>query len=202
MVENPEFAQKTDQELVKLTLENQDNFLYIVNRYENKLLYFIRRISNISLDEARDLLQEVFIKVYQNLNDFDQGLKFSSWIYRITRNHVISHYRKNKNKPILLSAEMNEEVLNNLVSDFDTDKKIDQQILKQNIDEILNKIDDRYEEVIVLKYFEEKNYQEISDIIKKPTGTVATYLNRGKKQFKEKFKYYDRSNWPKNSRKN
>jgi len=188
MVESPEFGQKTDSELAKLTLENQDNFLYIVNRYEAKLLRFIRRISNVSLDEAQDLLQEVFIKAYQNLNDFDPSLKFSSWIYRITRNHVISHYRKNKNKPILLSAEINEEVLNNLASEFDINKKIDQQILKRNIDGLLNQIDDRYKEVIVLKYFEEKNYQEISDIIKKPTGTVATYLNRGKKQFKEKFK--------------
>ncbi|MFA6255391.1 MAG: RNA polymerase sigma factor [Patescibacteria group bacterium] len=188
MVESPEFAKKTDSELVELTLENQDNFLYIVNRYETKLLHFIRRISNVSLDEARDLLQEVFIKVYQNLNDFNPSLKFSSWIYRITRNHVISHYRKNKNKPILLAAEINEEALNNLSSEFDIDKKIDQQILKQSIDGILNQMDNRYKEVIVLKYFEEKNYQEISDIIKKPTGTVATYLNRGKKQFKEKFK--------------
>jgi len=178
---------KTDQELVRLTLENQDHFLHIVNRYEQKLLYFILRISNVSVDEAKDLLQEIFIKTYQNLNGYDPGLKFSSWIYRITRNHVISHYRKNKNKQTLVSSEVNDELLNNLVSDFDITKAVDQQILRDNILEALNQIDDKYKEVIVLKYFEQKSYEEISDIIKKPQGTVATYLNRGRKQFKEEF---------------
>jgi RNA polymerase sigma-70 factor (ECF subfamily) len=188
MVKNPELAEKTDQELVKSTLENRDNFLYIVNRYEKKLLYFILRISNVSVDEAQDLLQEIFIKVYKNINDFDNGLKFSSWIYRIARNHVISHHRKNKNKPILASAEVNEETLNNLAAEFDINNKIDHQILKEEINKVLEQVDEKYKEVIVLKYFEEKNYREISDIIKKPLGTVATYLNRGKKQFKDIFK--------------
>lgn len=188
MPENPDVAQKTDQELVKSTLKNQDNFLHIVNRYEQKLLYFILRISNVTIDEAKDLLQEIFIKIYQNLNDYDPDLKFSSWIYRITRNHVISHYRKNKNKPTLFTSEINEEAFNNLVSEFDITKEIDRQILNKNILDILNQLDDKYREVIVLKYFEEKNYEEISDIIKKPIGTIGTLINRAKKQFKEKFK--------------
>ena len=188
MVENPDSANKNDSELVKLTLENQDNFLYLVNRYEQKLLYFIRRISNVSIDEAKDLLQDIFIKVYQNLNDFDATLKFSSWIYRITRNHVISHYRKNKNQQAVSSSEVNDEILNNLVSDLDVTKEIDLKILRENILSALIKIDGKYREVIILKYFEEKSYEEISDIIKKPKGTVATYLNRAKKQFKKVFK--------------
>lgn len=188
VVEDPEFVQKNDNELVKLTLQNQDYFLHIVNRYEAKLLRFILRISNVSVDEAKDLLQEVFIKTYQNLNGYDPSLKFSSWIYRITRNHVISHYRKNKNKQTLVSSDVNDELLNNLISDFDIVKVVDQQILSQKILKILNKLDDKYKEVIVLKYFEEKSYNEISDIIKKPQGTVATYLNRAKIQFKEIFK--------------
>ena len=188
MVENQDCANKTDSELVKLTLKNQANFLYLVNRYEQKLFYFIRRISNVSVDEAKDLLQDVFIKVYQNLNDFDQSLKFSSWIYRIARNHVISHYRKNRHQQAVASPEVNDEILNNLVSDFDITKEIDSKILRENILSVLNKIDGKYREVIILKYFEEKSYEEISDIIKKPTGTVGTYLNRAKKQFKEKFK--------------
>jgi RNA polymerase sigma-70 factor (ECF subfamily) len=188
MAENSDLLEKSDQELVQLTLKEQDNFLYIVNRYEKKLLHFILRISNVSVEEAKDLLQEIFIKIYQNLNAYDLSLKFSSWIYRIARNHVISHYRKNKNKQTISSSEINEETLNNLASEFDIIKEIDHQILKQNISRSLNQIEDKYREVIVLKYFEEKNYQEISDIIKKPTGTVATYLNRGKKQFKKTYK--------------
>lgn len=188
MMKNPDFAQKTDQELVKLTLQNQDNFLYLVNRYEQKLLSFILRISNVSVDEAKDLLQEVFIKIYQNLNGFNPDLKFSSWIYRITRNHIISHYRKTKNQPPTLSFELiNEEILNNLASEFDINQKIDIQFLKENIFKTLNQLEEKYKEILILRFFEEKNYLEISDIIKKPPGTVATLLNRGKKQFKQKY---------------
>ena len=180
-------GEKTDQELVTLTLENQDNFLYIVNRYEKKLFYFILRISSVSNEEAQDLLQEIFIKIYQNLNDYDHSLKFSSWIYRIARNHVISHYRKNKNRQVLTSSEVNDEILDNLVSDFDVIKEIDNEISRKNIIEALNNINSKYREVIILKYFEEKSYEEISDIIKKPIGTVGTLINRAKKQLKEKF---------------
>ncbi len=187
MDKNQDFSQKTDQDIVKLTLENQDNFLHIVNRYEKKLLRFILRISNTSLEEAQDLLQEIFIKIYQNINSYNSNLKFSSWVYQIARNHVISHYRKNKNKIFLLSSEANEEALNNLASEFDINKKIDRQILKNNITEALNNMENKYREVIILKYFEEKSYQEISDIMKKPAGTIATYLNRGKKKFKKIF---------------
>ena len=189
MVEDPEFAQKTDNELVKLSLENQENFLHIVNRYEQRLLAFILRISNVSVDEAKDLLQEVFIKIYQNINDFDADLRFSSWIYRITRNHVISHYRKTKNQPQPLPFELDEQTFESLATEFAIDKHIDHQLLKKSIFNALNKINPKYREVIILKYFEEKNYSEISEILKKPNGTVATMLHRGKKQFKENFKY-------------
>jgi RNA polymerase sigma-70 factor, ECF subfamily len=188
MAVEPSLEQKTDQELVPLTLENQDNFLYLVNRYEKKLFSFIKRISNVSNEEAEDLLQEIFIKAYQNLNGFDTSLKFSSWIYRITRNHVISHYRKVKNKPESNSFELNEEIFDNLASGLDINKEVDHQILKQKIFKALDGLKPKYKEVIILKYFEEKNYQEISDIIKKPSGTVGTLLNRAKKQFGQIFK--------------
>jgi len=151
MLENPGFASKNDNELVKLTLENQDNFLHIVNRYEQKLLKFIIRISGVSFDEAQDILQEVFIKIYKNLNDFDPDLKFSSWVYRITRNHVIDHHRKNKNRPQPLPFELNEEAFDNLASEFDINQHVDRQLLKQKVAKSLNKINPRYKEVIVLK---------------------------------------------------
>jgi len=187
MVENQEIGSKTDQELVALTLENQDNFLYIVNRYEKKLLSFILRISNVPLEDAQDFLQEIFIKVYQNLNDVDPSLKFSSWIYRVTRNHVISHYRKYKVRPHAVGLDVNDEVLQNIASEFDTDRHIDNQFARTKIMGVLSRLDSKYREVIILRFFEDKNYQEISDIIKKPINTVGTLLNRAKKQFKEQY---------------
>jgi len=91
---SPENSSLVDCELVRLSLENADFFAQIVQKYEKPLLRYLLRISNVSLEEAEDLLQEIFIKVYQNLWDFDESLKFSSWIYRIAHNETISAWRK------------------------------------------------------------------------------------------------------------
>ncbi|MCD4760747.1 RNA polymerase sigma factor, partial [bacterium] len=151
----------------------------------SKLLRYIRRISGLNIEDAEDVLQDVFIKVYQNLNSFDTSLKFSSWIYRITHNQVISNFRKKQARPQEISGD-NELILNNIVSDLDMGRDIDLGYARENIDKILNSLDIKYREVLVLKFLEEKEYKEISDILKKPMGTVATLLNRAKKQFREK----------------
>ena len=173
---------KKDSELVKLSLENPDNFLCIVRKYETPLLRYIRRITNISFEDAEDLLQEVFIKVYINLNGFDTNLKFSSWIYRITHNEVISNFRKLKIRPEKINSEINNDMLEKIESDLNIEKEIDRKILKNKLRQLINKLDIKYREVIILKYCENKSYEEISDIIKKSSNTVGTLINRAKKQ--------------------
>lgn len=175
----------SDAELVKLSLENQADFFYLVDRYKGKLLSYIRRLTNISNDDAEDILQDVFIKVYLNLNDFNQDLKFSSWIYRITHNQVISSHRKLKARPEGYAINIDDQAALNLAADIDIEAGADLQILKQNIAKILGGLDQRYRDILVLKFLEEKNYQEISDIVRKPAGTVASMINKAKKEFKK-----------------
>ncbi len=175
---------KTDEELVKMALNNQDSFLYLVERYEKKLLSYIIRISGFSKEDAEDVLQEVFIKVYVNLNSFDDDLKFSSWIYRITHNEVINNYRKKKVRPQSV-MDLDDEFLNNLASDLKTDGHIDQRYLKENVAKVIENLDPKYKEILVLRFWEDKDYSEISDILKKPMGTVATLISRAKKKFQE-----------------
>lgn len=175
---------KTDEELVKMALNNQDSFLYLVERYEKKLLSYIIRISGFSKEDAEDVLQEVFIKVYVNLNSFDDDLKFSSWVYRITHNEVINNYRKKKVRPQSV-MDLDDEFLNNLASDLKTDGHIDQRYLKENVAKVIENLDPKYKEILVLRFWEDKDYSEISDILKKPMGTVATLISRAKKKFQE-----------------
>lgn len=185
MLKNKQRQNKTDEELVVLILKDQDYFLYLMERYEKKLLRYIRRISYASIEEAEDILQEVFIKVYQNLNNFDLSLKFSSWIYRITRNQVISNYRKSKTRPQIVILDQNNSFLENLASDLDLDKEIDLKDFQDKIRHILGKLEIKYREVLILKFLEEKDYREISDILQKPMGTVGSLINRAKKQLKK-----------------
>ncbi|MBU1202777.1 RNA polymerase sigma factor [Patescibacteria group bacterium] len=187
MVDKINVDNLSDEELVEITISNQENFLYLIKRYETKLIRYIRRISGINLEDAEDVIQEVFIKTYQNLNFFDKDLKFSSWIYRIAHNEVISNFRKKQARAKEINFD-NDDFINNIVGDADISKDIDLAFLKENIGEILSKMDIKYREVLILKFLEEKDYREISDILKKPMGTVATLINRAKKQFRDVLK--------------
>jgi len=185
MIENIEFEQKTDEELVEIILENQSAFSQLVNRYREKLLRYIRRISGVSLEESEDMLQNIFIKAYLNLNDFDNGLKFSSWIYRIAHNEVIDNYRKRQARPQLLDIDIKDSQIKELAGSTDLLEELARQELKQEIRIAISKINYKYQEIIILKYIEEKDYQEISDIIKKPLGTVASRMNKAKAELKK-----------------
>ena len=179
-------TEKKDEELVALTLENPDIYQVLVERYEEKLMRYVMRISASSREDAEDILQDVFLSAYRNLNEFDQDLKFSSWIYRITHNKVISHYRKKNARPKTTTYEGDSELINILSSDEDIAKELEKRQKSDEVREILDTLDERYREVLVLKFLEDKDYKEISDILQKPMGTVATLINRAKKQFREK----------------
>jgi len=176
---------KSDEELVLLTLKDQEYFTYLVRRYEDKLIRYILRISGLRKEDAEDLLQDIFIKVYQNLNGFDTSLKFSSWIYRITHNEVISNHRKLKARPVGVSYDDDPILINKLVSNTDFVKEIDRKYDAKVIQKVLAKMDEKYREVLILRFLEEKDYNEMSDILQRPVGTVGAMVNRGKKQFKD-----------------
>lgn len=174
----------TDEELVVMSIADSDSFYHLMTRYEQKLLHYILRLSNISSQEAEDILQEVFIKAYKNLNEFNQKLKFSSWIYRIAHNETISFFRKKKARPETVNIE-DQDLVQFLRSSFDIDKEFKQQETIEKVQEVIKELPEKYREVLMLRYIDDLDYQEISDILKKPMGTVATLINRAKAQFKE-----------------
>jgi RNA polymerase sigma-70 factor, ECF subfamily len=185
--ENPaeDILNKSDNELVELTLQKEDYFLHIMKRYKTKLSAYIRRISNVDEEETEDILQEIFIKVYLNLNDFNQDLKFSSWIYRITHNQVISHHRKKQARPLASDIDLYDDRVIGIADSLDVEKEMDRKILRSKISESLEKMDIKYKEILVLKFLEEKDYKEISDILKIPMGTVASRANKAKSELKK-----------------
>lgn len=178
----------TSKDIIKkVSSWDMDAFYCIVEKYEEKLLRYIIRISSVDLEEAENLLQEVFIKVYRNINSYNYKLSFSSWIYRITHNITIDFYRKNKNK-INISLETEDEEYVNLIEVLDAwislEKDAHKKELIEKITQILYLLDIKYRDILILKFLENKNYSEISDILKIPEWTVATLINRWKKQFK------------------
>ncbi len=174
----------TDQELVARAIENKRAFAAIVHRYEAPLLRYIVRLGCKDYSAAEDLLQEVFIKTFVHLNDYDSSLQFSSWIYRIAHNEIVSYFRKERSRPSVLIKGESDGFFENIAADAGLTEFAGQRHTVKEIQEAVNRIETRYREVIVLKFFEEKSYEEISDILQIPQGTVATLVNRAKKKLK------------------
>lgn len=181
--------QMTDNELVKSSLQHEDAFYSLIKRYEPVLLRYIHRMTQVNQEEAEDLLQDIFIKVYRNLNGFDTNLKFSTWVYRIAHNEIISQYRKRKQSgfPIELDADDEESrsIANFLTDTLNVESHVLNKEKANAVRMALEELPPKYRDILVLRYFEELNYKEISDILQKPAGSVATLLNRAKTKFKK-----------------
>ncbi|MBA4336401.1 RNA polymerase sigma factor SigW [bacterium] len=176
----------SDEQLVQESLKDKNKFALLVERYEQRLLRYIKRLTGRDNNQSEDILQEVFIKIYRNLNDFDTNLKFSSWAYRITHNEAINHARKIKETiPLETDDKETANLINILKSDTNIPEEISQKELAEKVQKIIEKLPKKYRDVIILYYLEDKDYQEISDILKKPTSTIGTLLSRAKAKFKQ-----------------
>ncbi len=173
----------SDEEVVRRTLEDSNWYGELVDRYEAKLTRYIRRLGVHRHEDQQDVLQDIFLKAYRNLNGFDTNLSFSSWIYRIAHNEAISWYRKTVVRPEGNLVADGDEVLQFLQSkEAAPDVVFDEKINAVEVATALATIDEKYRSVIILRFFEHKEYDEISDILKIPIGSVGTLLHRGKKQ--------------------
>lgn len=169
----------SDEQLIKEIREGRvDLYSEIVRRYQNKLFNYLNRLSNGSA-ESEDILQNVFIKAYKNLYGFDIEKKFSSWIYRIAHNEAINNLKKNSRKVSL------DDIVFDLPSETDLEEEMDRAVLKERMADSLSRIDVKYREPLILYFFEERSYEEISDILRIPVNTVGTLIHRGKKLVKK-----------------
>lgn len=175
----------TDQELVSLSLRERAFFGEIVERYQERLRRYISRLGVKNPDDQEDVLQEIFIKIYRNLNSFDTSLSFSSWAYRIAHNEAISWYRKLKVRPEgYLVAEPEALIELTAADEADAEEMFDRRQNAAVLLRALERLDEKYRSVLVLRYFEHLEYEEISDVLKVPIGTVGTLVHRAKKQLR------------------
>ncbi len=140
-------------------------------------------------DELEDILQVVFIKAYKNLYGFNTKKKFSSWIYRIAHNEAVNHLKKYSKERISLD-DIEYKIIDKKI---DLNYKIDKELLKIEMEKHLSNIKLKYREPLILFFFEEMSYAEISDILRVPISTVGTLISRGKKILKNELeKSYDK----------
>ena len=174
-----------DLEIIQKSLVQVDYFSCLFERYEAKLLRYVKRMAFVTDEEAEDILQDSFIKVWKNLHAFDQGMKLSSWIYRIVHNQAVSSLREKKSFGKDQKTEWNETLFASIPEDTLAGAELEIENQENFTHEILAQMPLPYKEVLVLKFLENMSYDEISDVLKIPEGTVATRINRAKKAFKK-----------------
>lgn len=184
---NFDYSKKTDEDLMRLSVGNSSAFAELVYRWQSPLLRYVVRFSGASHECAEDIVQNSFLKIYKNLYGFDYSLKFSSWAYRITHNETLNHLRKEKNL-VPLDGKVGDEdslkLIEILTDETDIEKELSKKEEIKKIQKVLKNLSPDFREILVLKYLEDKSYDEISDILKKPAGTVATLIHRAKEQLK------------------
>jgi RNA polymerase sigma-70 factor (ECF subfamily) len=175
-----ESIQKTDEEIAKLVQSGKvDFFEILIERYEEKIKRYSRKFLSDHRD-IEDVVQEVFLKAYKNIQSFDPKKKFSSWLYRIAHNELVNLLKK-KSRFSFIDLDV---FLPYLSHDEHLEEKIDRQKMQKIIDQCLDKLEPKYREPIILYFFENLSYQEISDILEIPVSTVGVRIKRAKEKIK------------------
>ncbi len=176
---------QTDENLAKMVQKGDTAaFGELVTRFEKKLTRYAKRFL-FDYNEAEDLVQEVFLKSYTNIQSFDTSRSFNAWIYRIAHNLFINEIKRKGKEPLPFFDP--DTLFPHPVDAHKADDEVKEKELKEMMDKCLNKLKPNYREVMVLYYYEDLDYQKISDILQIPVSTVGVRLNRAKKELRDAY---------------
>jgi len=178
----------TDEEIVRRTLADKDAFALLIERYEAKLARYLERLGVSVREDREDVLQNAFIKAYRNMNSFDPTLAFSSWMYRIVHNEAMSFFRKKRIRPQVILDDEGGAIIAELEDEqADTAALAELRLSHDELVKALAVLAPQYRDVLTLRFFEDRSYAEMSDILEVPVGTVSTLLHRAKRALRDAF---------------
>jgi len=169
-----------EKELVERARRDPEAFGKLYDQYYSQIFgYVLRRVANIEI--AQDITSEVFFKALKNLGQFKwHNISLSSWLYRIAANKIVDYFRKGKHKVVSL------EEISDLISDsnpstevLQAEKELERHEHFLILHESIAKLPFKYQEVITLRYFENRQIREIAQILGKREGTIKSWLHRG-----------------------
>ncbi|REK59985.1 MAG: RNA polymerase sigma factor SigW [Thermobacillus sp.] len=168
---------------------DQQAFAEIVGLYQDKLYHMAFRMLG-SRQEAEDVVQEAFLRVYRNLDRYDAGMKFSTWIYRIATNLCIDRLRKRKATYSLDAESTEHEGLDGYAVIPSDDRTPESEMLLSETQRIVRQAIDtlpaKYKSVMVLRYLHDLPLQEIGEVLDMPVTTVKTRVHRGREYLRKK----------------
>ena len=178
-----ELSQKTDGELVISAIAGDKvAFSILVERYVSPIYKFSYRYVRNGPD-AEDVSQETFLRVWKNLEKFDQTKNFKTWIFTIAKNVSLDFLKKRKTVPFSVLGEEDDAVdavLAPYVAIAETaDISFDRNVLKQDFDAALARLPERYRDVMALRYTDNLKFREIAERLHEPVDTVKSRHRRG-----------------------
>ncbi len=183
---------KEDRELIQLALQgNEKGYEKLLNKYRNLVFTIMLKMVR-NPQEAEDLTQEAFMKAFNSLASFNDEFAFSTWLMKIASNNCIDFLRKRKlrtysiNEPIQYKDEKIEIDIPD--AEPTPEKSLLQNERKRMIEEAIDQLPERYRYVILLRHKEEKSYEEISEILNLPLGTVKAQIFRAREILNKKLK--------------
>jgi RNA polymerase sigma-70 factor (ECF subfamily) len=172
-----ESLELSDAEIINSVLAgNQEDFTLLVERYQGLIFSYLFRFL-YDQNNAQDIAQDVFLKVYKNLRKIDTNKPLKPWLYRIAHNEALNFLRYHKKRD---GFQLEDREWDNMGERTSNQQEGDEQL--GEIRTALNSLKPKYREVIVLHFFEEKSYNDISVILNIPKSTVGVLINRAKKQ--------------------
>ncbi len=176
------------QELITRCKSSDHNAIKELYQLYQRYLYSICFSYTQHEQDSLDLVQEVFLKVYYNLSSFRDGMPFHPWIRRICVNACLNFKRGQRTNVISLHAAHRDEpaIEDTLASATSINDEIEKMELKNVITDGLSSLSADARMILVLRYYDDLSYQEISDLLHKPLGTVKTELYRAKALLKHR----------------
>jgi RNA polymerase sigma-70 factor (ECF subfamily) len=167
-------------------------FNLLVGRYKDQLVNFVYRYIG-DRDEANDVVQEVFLRVYRKKHTYKSIAKFSTWIYTIATNLAKTHLSWKKRHAMFLlsrqSSERDESVEYEIPDErYPADGRAESTLKQEIIQKAMNVINPKYKEIIILSDIQELSYDEICSVTGLNMGTVKSRLNRARAQLQELLK--------------
>jgi len=181
-----------DQALVESALAgDQKAYQQLFEMHRQAIFHVTVKIVK-NAEEAKDLVQETFIKAFGSLKSYDPSYRFSTWLYKIAANCSIDAIRKRKiealslDKPIATrDGDVQMEVPD---YSFHPERDLSEKRRHFSIEEAIEELPDKYKEVIVMRHKEDKPYEEIARILHVPVGTVKARIFRARELLKKKLK--------------
>jgi len=187
-----ELSNKTDEELMYMVQENDEiAFSELVERYQQPLATFIARFLGAG-PHVQDVLQDTFIRVWRHRARYKSVAKFSTWIYTIAGNLAKTEIRRLKIRRTTPIRTGGESIEDESVDVVDESAKTDQLAERDEIRTVvlreIERLPEVYKVAVILRDLQDNSYEEISDILQVPVGTVKSRVNRGRAKLQKKLK--------------